>query len=102
MLILGTPDYDKARILTAKEFKDLSLRNKIESYTILSVDFEFPYTVKYPSIPCNLDETTTVYPLKGSSLITSLDYLVAMKQGVKFKIKDVYYTPFKGRWVNKV
>jgi len=95
MLLLGTPDYEKAKVLTAQSFKGLKWTEMINSYTILLVDFEFPESVKYPSIPCNIDETTTAYPLKGSSAITSLDYLVALKQGVKFNIKEVYYTPFK-------
>lgn len=95
MLLLGTPDYKKAKILTEESFNKLKWRDKVYSYTILLVDFEFPESVKYPSIPCNIDENTTAYPLKGNSVITSLDYLVALKQGAKFKIRDIYYTPFK-------
>ena len=95
MLLLGTPDYQHGRSLTSEEFWKLKWTDKIYSYTVLSVEFEYPKTVKYPCIPCNIDEDTTVYPLKGKTVITSLEYLVAKKQNAKIKIKDAYYIPFK-------
>ena len=95
MLILGTPHYERARILSIEEFEELSWGDIVNSYTILDVKFEFPEGVKYPSIPCNVDEGSTSYPLSGRSYITGLDYLVAKKQGAKFTILEVYRTPFK-------
>ena len=47
------------------------------------------------TIPCNVDEGSTSYPLSGRSYITGLDYLVGKKQGAKFTILEVYRTPFK-------
>ena len=95
MRLLGCPDYEHAMILDPKKFQKSNWETWINSYTILSVNFEFPENVKYPSIPCNLDETTTVYPLKGSAYITSLDYSVAIKQNAKIFIKEVFVIPFK-------
>jgi hypothetical protein len=63
---------------------------------VLSVIFEFDKDkVKYPSIPCNIDEDTTVYPLKGECVITGLDYLVAKNQGCNITIKEIFYIPFE-------
>ena len=95
MLILGSPDYDKACILSEREFEKMSYANKINSYTILYVKFKFPENVKYPSIPCTLDENITVYPLEGESYITSLEYLVAFRQGANIIVKEIFYIPFK-------
>jgi hypothetical protein len=67
----------------------------VYSYTVLRVHFKFPENVKYPSIPCNIDDSTTVYPLEGESIITSLEYIVAQKQGCIFKHFEIAHIPFK-------
>lgn len=72
----------------------------VYSYTVLKVKFEFPKDVKYPSIPCNIDETTTVYPLKGECLLSGLEYIVAEKQGCKFDIAEIVHIPFKKYKIN--
>lgn len=95
MKILGSPDYSKGAILTSYQFLKMKWDEMVNSYTILSVNFEFPEGVKYPSIPCDVEEGTICYPLKGSALITSLDYLTAKKQGAKIFIKEGYTVPFK-------
>ena len=64
-------------------------------YLIVNCDFEFPDTVKYPSIPCFVDNTTTVYPLRGSAYLTGPEFLLAKRQGCVFKIRSVFYTPPK-------
>lgn len=97
MLIVGAPSYKGGSVITGDEFiNKMSIDQKIFSFTILLVDFEFPKSVKYPSIPCVIEEGTQIYPSKGSAVITSLDYLVAKRQGAKIEIKEVYCTPFKG------
>ena len=100
----GNPDYKKGRILSAKELKGLSDEDLLYSYTVIDCSFEFNKDVKYPSIPVYLDETTTVYPVKGKSVLTGAEYLTAKKQGCKFVIYEVYSIPFEaedGKFVNK-
>lgn len=46
---------------------------------MVNCDFEFPSNVKYPSIPCYVDKTTTVYPLKGTAFLTGPEFLLAKK-----------------------
>ena len=47
---------------------------------MVNCDFEFPSNVKYPSIPCYVDKTTTVYPLKGTAFLTGPEFLLANKK----------------------
>lgn len=94
MAALGTPDYTKGIKLNAEDLIELKFDDIFNSYTILSVKFTFKNKVKYPSIPVNIDENTTVYPLSGSAVITGLEYLVAKNQGCDMIIKEGYMIPF--------
>lgn len=95
MLILGAPNYSLAKSISYAQYSKIRWEDRFNSYTVLNVNFEFPESVKYPSIPCNVDENTTVYPLKGSSIITAMEEMVARRQGATIKIKDIYHIPFK-------
>ena len=79
---------------TIETLNSLAREEILFSYIIISVDFEFPSETKYPSIPCSVDENCTVYPLKGSAILTGAEYLLAKSQGCKFYIQDIFYTPF--------
>lgn len=72
----------------------------MSGYLIVNCDFEFPTNVKYPSIPCYIDKTTTVYPLSGTSYLTGPEYLLAKNQGCKFKIKSAFFIHSKKKRVN--
>ncbi len=50
---------------------------------MVNCDFEFPSNVKYPSILCYVDKTTTTYPLKGTAFLTGPEILLAKKQTKK-------------------
>ena len=60
-------------------------------YLIINGDFEFPSNVKYPSIPCYIDKTSTVYPLSGSCYLTGPEYVLALRQGCEIDIKSAFY-----------
>jgi hypothetical protein len=92
---LGTPNYNKARSLSIEDFNSMKWKDIIYSYTVLNVEFKFHDNVKYPTIPCNIDENTTVYPKEGKSIITSLDYIVSKNVGCEFKIKEIKHIPFQ-------
>jgi hypothetical protein len=94
MAMLGDPDYERGRILKEEELYGMSKDEILYSYIIIKGSFEFPKEVKYPSIPCFLDKTTTVYPLKGEAILTGSEYLVAKSMGCEFKLEDIYYIPF--------
>ena len=87
-----TPKYSSIEILTS--WKDKSKDDILYSYSITKCKFSFPDSVKYPSIGCFIDETTTVYPLKGEALLTGPEYLLAQSQGCKFEISEIIYIPF--------
>lgn len=96
MCMMGNPAYQYAKSLSVVQFKDLSDEELLYSYTIIKCSFTFPDNVKYPSIACQADDTTTVYPLKGYNvLITGSEYLVARNQGCRFFIEEVYTIPFE-------
>jgi hypothetical protein len=49
----------------------------------------------FTSIPCYVDENCTVYPLRGSCVLTGSEYLLAKSQKCNFQLHDRIYTPFK-------
>jgi hypothetical protein len=90
----GHPDYARGRHLKEEELKQMSKSEILYSYIIIKASFMFEDTVKYPSIPCYVDETCTVYPLEGTCVLTGAEYLLASSQGCKFIIEDIYNIPF--------
>lgn len=106
MSMAGSPEYDKCKRITIQELQKMSKEEILFSYLILYADFEFPLGTKYPSIPCYVDESCTVYPLSGSCVLTGAEYLLASSQKCKLKIYEIYITPFinsegKGNKENK-
>jgi hypothetical protein len=95
MSMAGHPEYEKCTRLSLVELKNLSREEILYSYLIITADFEFPAQTKYPSIPCFVDENCTVYPLKGYGVLTGAEYLLALKQGCRLTIHEVYNTPFR-------
>lgn len=95
MILLGDPDYSRTTLLNNGNLAAMSFAEVLNSYTAINVTFEFPETVKYPSIACQVDDTLNIYPLKGESTITGLDYLLAKKQGCKVNVISGYTVPFK-------
>jgi hypothetical protein len=71
MADINLPNYYESIII--KNFDELVI-GKIDKYAngylIVNTKFEFPESVKYPSIPCYIDKTTTVYPLSGEAYLT--------------------------------
>jgi hypothetical protein len=94
MSMAGHPDYANCQRLTVQELLQLSKEDVLYSYLIIHADFEFPTTTKYPSIPCYVDETCTVYPLKGSCVITGAEYLLSLSQQCHFIYSTIYLIPF--------
>ena len=93
---IGHPLYEKGRILTEQELCGLSPYELLFSYTIVKCSFEFPSTVKYPSIPVYVNETSTVYPLKGEAYLTGAEFILARNQGCEIQIFEIYHIPFSG------
>ncbi len=91
---LGNPVYSRARRLSLKALESMSNVEILNSYTIMKVKFEFPSETKYPSIPCYIDKTSSIYPLKGVGVITGCEYILAKYQGCKMQISDIYSIPF--------
>jgi hypothetical protein len=95
MSMAGHPDYEECKQLSHSELESLTREELLYNYLIIYADFEFPFGTKYPSIPCFVDENCTVYPLKGSCVITGAEYILAQAQKCKLKIHDIYSIPFK-------
>ena len=94
MSMAGHPDYNNCSRLDISQLNLMTKEEILFSYLIIKADFEFPPETKYPSIPCFVDENCTVYPLKGSCILTGSEYLLALSQGCKLSITDIYCTPF--------
>lgn len=91
----GHPAYDQYRRISEYELNNFSNDEILYSYLIMQVDFDFPHTVKYPSIPCYVDENCTVFPLRGTAVLTGSEYLLAKSQGCKLKLHEIHLIPFK-------
>lgn len=91
----GHPDYEKCQRLTVQELEDLSNEEILYSYLIIHAGFEFRTEVKYPSIPCYVDENCTVYPLRGEAILTGAEYLLAKSQGCNMHFHDIFLIAFK-------
>ena len=91
---LGHPMYSKGKELTIVQLLQLSDDDLLYSYTVIKCYFVFPNSVKYPSIPVYINETSTVYPLTGRAILTGAEYILARNQGCKFTIFSVYRIPF--------
>jgi hypothetical protein len=94
MAMAGHPDYKQYRRINEFDLNQMSNEEILYSYLIIQADFEFPAGVKYPSIPCFVDESSTIFPLKGSCVITGSEYLLAKSQSCKFNLKEIHLTPF--------
>ena len=94
MSMAGHPDYKYCRRLSELELAKLTPDEILYSYLIIKGEFEFPKNVKYPSIPCYVDENCTVYPLQGSCNLSGAEYLLAKSQNCRIKITEIIYTPF--------
>lgn len=92
---LGNPDYNKGRMITIRQLEKMSFNEVLYSYIIMKVKFKFKAKTKYPSIPVQIDETTSVYPLEGEAILTGAEYLLAKSQKCELKISDIYYLPFE-------
>jgi hypothetical protein len=95
MSMAGHPDYEGYKRLTIDDLHKLTNSELLYSYLIINADFEFPCDTKYPSIPCYVDESCTVYPLTGCCVLTGAEYLLAKSQGCKLQIHDIHYIPFQ-------
>lgn len=95
MSILGHPDTEKAVRVFNNTVVGMSIKDLLFNYIILDVEFEFPEETKYPSIPTRVDDNVDIYPLKGRSMITGCEYLVAKKAGCRLIVKDGVLIPFK-------
>ena len=62
MINMSLPDYYKAGLIDSEGVNELSDEQLLNGYLIVNTYFNFTWHVKYPSIPCYIDKTTTVYP----------------------------------------
>lgn len=95
MSILGDPLYKSARRLSEKDVPKFDDDFLIYNYIVLEVTFEFPSATKYPTIATFVDKDIDIYPLKGKSIITGSEYLVAEKMGAKITVLDGVIVPFR-------
>jgi hypothetical protein len=95
MSIIGHPHYEKASRIYNKTVEKFDDYDFIYNYIVLYVDFTFPSDTKYPCIPTRVDNDVDIYPLRGSSVITGSEYLVAKMMGCRLYVRDGVMIPFK-------
>jgi hypothetical protein len=100
---LSLPDYYKGELVNIEDLRKWDTNRFLTGYLIMNGEFQFPSNVKYPSIPCYVDKTTTVYPLAGTCFLTGPEYLLALHQGCNILIKSAFYIPPKEKYnIDKV
>jgi hypothetical protein len=90
MADIDLPDYHNYSFVKKEDLLQCNTKQILSGFLIVNVDFVFPDNVKYPSIPCYIDKTTTVYPVRGSAFLTGAEYLLAIRQGCKITIKTAF------------
>lgn len=99
MSLVGDPNYKKVvRLMTMEDVHKYfgeNLNNLLTSYSVFEVSFEFPSSIKYPCIPCRVDDNIEIYPMSGNSVITGCELFVAIKLNCKITLKDGVVIPFK-------
>lgn len=85
-----------------KKWKD---EDFLVAFLIVNGILKFSNDVKYPSIPCYIDKTSTIYLLESSCLLIGPEYLLAKRQGCIIDINSVFYIftflPKKIQWLRK-
>lgn len=95
MTDLSLPSYQHGKLISIDKVLDFSNEDLLKGYLMFNASFKFPEGTKYPSIPCYIDETTTVYPLNGTALVSGPEFLLARSQKCVFEIKSAFYIPPK-------
>ena len=93
MADLSLPDYNQGKLINVKKVLNMSDDDLMKGYLVCNANFKFPEDTKYPSIPCFVDDTTTVYPLQGEALISGPEFLLAKNQKCCIEIKSAFYIP---------
>lgn len=93
MAHLSLPNYQGGKLISLEDLESRTSEELLNGYYSINGTFTFPSSVKYPSIPCYIDSTATVYPLQGKSILTGPEYLLAKNQGAEVKVKSVFYIP---------
>ena len=62
MAMGGHPDYSGCSRISERELNNKTKEEILYSYIIIRTDFEFPANIKYPSIPCYVDESCRYNP----------------------------------------
>lgn len=96
MCFLGHPNYSGLKVLrNMNEVDKLSKKAFFRSYMALEVKYKFSSDVKYPCIPENIDDSTTVYASSGKSVINGLEYFLAKVLGCEFDSVIGVMIPYK-------
>lgn len=86
MSLIGKPDWRSIRASTKlQDFQSTTLG-------FAWVDFEFPQTVRYPSLPVRT-ENGLVFPLKGTCYCAAPELFAALRLGCKIKIRKGLIVP---------
>ena len=91
MSMVGYPEWDKLQSL--RNTNEL-LSFKPVDLVVANIDFEFPKSVKFPTLPIR-QEGGLIFPYKGNTTTHISEILVAKKLGAKIKMIEGRYVPSK-------
>jgi hypothetical protein len=93
MADLSLPDYNQGGLISSQKLLSLSNDELMNGYLVFNTKFKFPESIKYPSIPVYIDNSTTIYPLQGEAIVSGPEYILARNQKCVFEIKSAFYIP---------
>jgi signal recognition particle subunit SEC65 len=94
MSLLGHPKYHAVNVHRDKAVEKFTVKDFFRNYISVEARFKHPKEVKYPGIPQNVDDTTTIFPKSGKSFMTGFEYLLAKNLGCKFEKVTLTAVPF--------
>ncbi len=92
MAAIRVPDWDHA-----VETTDLQVLAQADALSLAHVEFRFPCSTNFPSLPVDASDHGLIYPLEGVSHCTGAELRVALDQGAEVVVKKGLYVP----WANE-
>ncbi len=74
---------------------DLATLARLDTATFAQVEFEFPPSIRFPSLPVSAGDNGLLFPLTGTSYCTGPELVVARNQGARIRVLHGLHIPWK-------
>jgi hypothetical protein len=74
---------------------DLATLARLDATTFAHVEFSFPASTRFPSLPVSAGDNGLLFPLSGTSYCTGPELVVALNQGASIRVLHGLHIPWK-------